>query len=125
MSLLAGMGFQAVLNTEDASTGPQEPEAVLCGVHAEALVSSRGNITVLKSAGSKFFYDHVPRQRALSFQAALADHWSKVAKRSRLKKMIPNDSTSWLIRSTKVQGLPYPTGELRSAHSLSSMNPCR
>jgi hypothetical protein len=31
-SLPAGMGFQAVLDTEDASAGPQGPEAVLCGV---------------------------------------------------------------------------------------------
>ena len=101
------MGFQAVLDTEDASAGPQGPEAVLCDVHAEALVNSSGNITVLKSVKAKFFYDHVPWQRALLFQAALADPWSKVSKRSRLK-MIPNNSTSWLIRSTKVRGLPYP-----------------
>jgi hypothetical protein len=97
MSLPNGMGFQAVLDTEDASAGPQEPEAVLYDVHAEALVSSRGNTTVLKSVKSKFFYDHVPWQRALLFQAALAGPWSKVAKRSRLKKIIPNNSTSWLI----------------------------
>jgi hypothetical protein len=39
MYLPAGMGFQAVLTTEDASAGPQGPQAVLCEVHAEALVS--------------------------------------------------------------------------------------
>lgn|SRR5277367_5801764 len=61
MSLPAGMGFQAVLDIEDASVGPQGPEAVLCDVHAEALVSSSGNTRVLK------------KQRALLFQAALAD----------------------------------------------------
>lgn len=48
MSLSAGMGFQAVLDTEDASAGPQGPEAVLCDVHAEALVRSSGNTRVLK-----------------------------------------------------------------------------
>jgi hypothetical protein len=121
MSLPAGTGFQTVLDTEDTPAGTQGPEAVLCDVHAEALVSSSGNTTVLKSVTSKFFYDHVPWQRALSFQAAFADPWGKVAKRSRLKKMIPNNSTSWLIRSTKARSFPYPTRELRSAHSPSSM----
>ena len=55
MSVPAGIGFQVVLNTEDASAGPQGPEAVLCDVYAEALVSSGGNTTVLKSVTSKFF----------------------------------------------------------------------
>jgi len=79
MSLPAGMGFQAVLDTEDTSAGTQRPEAVLCDVHAKALVSSSGN---------------TPCQRALLFQAASADPWNKVSNQSGLKKMIPNNLTS-------------------------------
>ena len=49
----------------------------------------------------------------LLFQAKWADPWNKVANtRSRLKRTTPNNSTSSLIRFTKVRCLPLSDGRI-------------